>query len=61
MIAERYGGWPHEVGAFPFHYYLALREDYIRYIARRTPKPVASDDDEEVIDWDAEHVAGEPA
>jgi hypothetical protein len=25
----RYGKWPHEVAALPFHYYLALREDWI--------------------------------
>jgi len=26
----RYGKWPHEVSALPFHYYLALRADWMK-------------------------------
>ena len=56
----RYGRWPHEVAALPFHYYLALREDWIE---ANTPAPVEEDDGgfEGVQDFDlnAQSLKGE--
>lgn len=55
----RYGRWPHEVAALPFHYYLALREDWIdsQYVA-----PVEEDDGfdgVEAFDLNAKSLKGE--
>lgn len=55
----RYGRWPHEVAALPFHYYLALREDWIE---ANTPIPVEDDDGfdgVEAFDINAKSLRGE--
>lgn len=54
----RYGKWPHEVAALPFHYYLALRQDWI---AANTAPVVDEDDGHEVeaFDINAESLKGE--
>ena len=55
----RYGKWPHEVAALPFHYYLALREDWIKVHApRQDVEGEASEED--VIEFDTQvSVTGE--
>ena len=54
----RYGKWPHEVSALPFHYYLALREDWVK------DNTIGTDDDvlptaDDVIEFNAESHTGE--
>ena len=44
------------MAAFPFHYYVTLRDEYIREM---TPAPVKSDDDETVIDFNKDILHGE--
>jgi hypothetical protein len=44
------------VAAFPFHYYKAVRDEYIAYMAASNPKPP---EDETDIDFDATVLRGE--
>ena len=37
-IAAFFGGWPHEVWAFPFHYYLHLRREYLKIMRGPTSR-----------------------
>ena len=53
-IAATYGGWPHEVAAFPNHYYKALMAEYIA--ANKAAKPPK---DEDLIEFNAESFMGE--
>jgi hypothetical protein len=32
-MAAFFHGWPHEIWAFPFHYFKALRHDYLNIVA----------------------------
>jgi hypothetical protein len=43
-IARMFGGWPHEVAAFPVHYFLKLRDYYLE--TKKQP------DDPNSIDFD---------
>ena len=53
-----YGKWPHEIAATPFHYYLALREDWIgRNTTAATGDKLPSVDD--VVEFNAETLRGE--
>ena len=58
-IARWYGKWPHEVAALPFHYYLALREDWIKL---HTVTPAEEEDarggGEDTVDFNAESFTG---
>jgi hypothetical protein len=40
-MAAYFGGWPHEIWAWPFHYYLAVRAEYLKIhgMARPVNKP----------------------
>lgn len=42
-IAAHYGGWPHEVAAFPLPYYLAIRDSFLRELGLIKPKKPKSD------------------
>ena len=42
-LAAHYGGWPHEVAAFPYSYYLAMRDSWLREIGLLRPAKPKSD------------------
>ena len=44
------------MAAFPFHYYKAIRDEYIAYMAAGNPKPPKDETD---IDFDATILRGE--
>jgi hypothetical protein len=42
-MAAHYGGWPHEVAAFPLSYYLIVRDSYLREVGLlKSSKPKSS-------------------
>lgn len=40
-IAAFFGGWPHEVWAWPLHYYLNVQREYLKIVGI-TPRQEAS-------------------
>ena len=52
-IAKHYGGWPHEIAKFPFHYWIALRNEFLAELdaMAKAMKP-KDDEDHEDIDFD---------
>lgn len=54
-IAEKYGGWPHQVAAFPFRYFMRLRNDLL-ISAKRQADAVreATGSKEETVNIDKE-------
>jgi len=45
-----FGGWPHEVAAFPLHYFLKLRDYYLE--TKRPPDDSGSIDFDKLTDVD---------
>jgi hypothetical protein len=31
-MAAYFHGWPHEIWAFPYHYFVALRHEYLKIV-----------------------------
>jgi hypothetical protein len=50
-IARHYGGWPHQIAHFPYHYWIALRNEYLAEMEAQA-KAMKPPDDEEDIDFD---------
>lgn len=42
-MAAHYGGWPHEVAAFPLSYYLIVRDSYLKEMGLLKPRKAKSD------------------
>lgn len=55
----RYGKWPHEVAALPFHLFLAYREDWVSANTKSADEQKPSD--EEVVEFNAETVTDRSA
>jgi hypothetical protein len=37
-MAAYFGGWPHEIWAWPFHYFVAVRREYLKIHGLVQPK-----------------------